>query len=50
MLVVLSAVFEALPDKAQRRASALIEGGADLVHDADARRILDTFQANNLSR
>jgi hypothetical protein len=44
MLVVLSAMFEALPPQVRRRASILIEDGADLFDDIDAQRLLDTFQ------
>jgi hypothetical protein len=50
MLVVLSAVFEALPPQAKRKASILIEGGAGLFDDEDAQRVLDTFQTDSLGR
>jgi hypothetical protein len=45
LVILLSAVFEALPKKVQRRASILIEDSTDLVDDPDAKRFLATFRA-----
>jgi hypothetical protein len=45
MVVVLSAIFEALPPKARRRASMLIEDSAEAVDDVGARRLMATFRA-----
>ena len=45
MLVVLSAVFEALPPQAQRRAAALIQDSTDLIDDLDAKQFMSTFRA-----
>jgi hypothetical protein len=43
LVVVLSAMFEALPAKAQHRASILIEDSSDLIDDLDAKELMATF-------
>jgi hypothetical protein len=43
MLVVLSAVFEAVPPEVRRRAVAMIEGSADFVDDPDAKALMATY-------
>jgi hypothetical protein len=45
MLVVLSAMFEALPPQAQRRAAVLIQDSTDLIDDLDAKQFMSTFHA-----
>jgi hypothetical protein len=45
MLVVLSAMFEALPPQARRRAAILIEDSTNLTDDLDAKRLMATFDA-----
>jgi hypothetical protein len=44
LLAIVSAVFEALPPNAQRRASILIEDVAERMDDQDAKRLMDTFR------
>ena len=43
MVIMLSAMFEALPRRARHRASVLIEDSSDMIDDLDARRLMATF-------
>jgi hypothetical protein len=45
LVAILSAVYEALPPQAQRRAATLIEDSARFVDDVDAKRLMSTFDA-----
>ena len=45
MVAVLSAVFEAMPPQARRRAARLIEDSAEFFDDLDAKRLMATFRA-----
>jgi hypothetical protein len=44
LVAIVSAVFEALPPHAQRRASVLIEDVAEHMYDQEAKALLDTFR------
>jgi hypothetical protein len=43
ILVVLSAMFEAMPLEVRRRAAVLIEDCAEFVDDPDAKRLIATY-------
>jgi len=47
LVTVLSGVFESLPPQAQRKASMLIAESADFIGDADAKRLMATFHAED---
>jgi len=49
LIVIVSAVFEALPPQARRRAATLIEESAGSVSDPRARLLMATFDANAIT-